>query len=398
MPNGHPGTQTPAQAALSARQQKHPPTYPKNTLGNDRVLALARVITLPDALETRFQNATLVYGEIGDIAPDAHTLPLRDKNHLVFLTSGMMDFLYAVGRAMAGATVLWSDQGERQNVQALNAAQIADLVAATFKQWRKFCQPSLWDMFWRNKRIEHADFAIADRVHSLSEAIVTSAELFMLAHETGHVCLDLGLASAPQANEEMRADSVGFGLYRPAAERAVRPRMAYAGAGFALRVLSALSHAGVRFSRAYPPAPERLAGLLAEMRNSCPSERYFDEVSTVMVANFDLMDDVDARIAGARMANGLATWQARVRMIGVLQAVADGQRPPTEFAGMFALTAGEGPGTNLADVAAALRRYYLLGEGGERYPGGAASASMAAALPGCIAHLPQDHQSLFAKQ
>ncbi len=394
MPTGPTCTLTPAQAQLAERQRKHPPSYPRNSLGNDRALALARVLVLPEALETRFRAGSLVYGEVGDMIPDAHTLPLRDDNFVVLLTSGMMDFLYAVGRAMAGATVLWSEQGERQNAQALDTAHITELVAGTFKQWHKFCQPSLWDLFWRSKRIEHPDFAIGERVRSLTEAMVTSAELYMLAHETGHVLLDLGLTSAPQANEEMRADAVGFGLYLPVAQAAVRPRMAYAGAGFALRVLSALSHAGVRFSRAYPPAPERLAGLLAVMRQSCPSDGYFDEVSTVMVANFGLMDAVDALIVPGSMPNPLATWQARVSMIAVLQAVAERERPPSEFAEMFKLTAEEEPAADLADVAAVLCRYYQAGDGAG-YVSDAVGAAMSASLADCIQSLPQAHRRLF---
>ena len=277
----------------------------------------------------------------------------------------------------------------------LTMGEIVVLTAKVFKEWRQHCQPGLGDLFKRARRIEHATFPVADAARRTNETLITSAELFMLAHEMGHVMLDSGLAQSPLSNEELRADQIGLSLYLPAAIAQAKTRTAFAGAAFAVRVTGALANAGASFSKVYPPATDRLKVLLEEMRSICPSDQYFDEASTVMVSQLDFMDAIDHRIAPMRQPNPLAAWQTRVRLIAVLQAVADQQRPASEFTNMVALAARDEPPADLAATAATLRRYYAPEPSGPGYLAEPERLSMVAALVDAVGALGADLRKVF---
>ena len=149
---------TPAEAALQSAQTRQPPLYPKNTHGRDRVQALAGLLEWPDALQQRRDDGRIALGEIGDWQPDARTYGVDEQNYVIEVTSGYMDFLYALGRAMAGASVVYGRDGSVKNAQGLSASNVADLAAQTLNEWQKHFQPRLLDLFWKEKRIQHARF------------------------------------------------------------------------------------------------------------------------------------------------------------------------------------------------------------------------------------------------
>lgn len=348
---------TKAELELQVQQARRPAAYPLNSKGFDRVRALAGVLQLPDVMLERFRRGALVFGEIGDFLPDARTRRFDDGSFLVVMTSGMMDFLYAVGRAMSGASVMWKD-GAPLNRAALPPADIAGLLARIFMQWRKHCQPSLWDALWRQRRIEYSKFEVFHEAQERAEVLVTNAELFILAHELGHVGLELGFPSPDIQNDELKADTVGFLLFFPTVVPLFATRMALASAAFAVRVMDSLTTVGVEFSQQYPKPPIRLKTLLALMRAHLPSEQYFDEAATLMVAHLDMMDAMDDLIGNARKENELAQWQSEVSVLAALIAEAQNEAAPGAFAKQFELHAKVRSEAQMRSIAEKLLRYY----------------------------------------
>lgn len=353
------------------------------------------MLTLPDALEQRFNNGTLVFGEVGKDEPDARTYQLADGNFVVVMTSGMMDFMYAVGRAMSGLAIVWSDSGEPMNVQALDMPDIVSLTADVFKKWRKHCQPGLMELFRDAQRIEHGTFAVTEHVRKIHETLVTSSELFMLAHEIGHVMLDDGLANSSLTNEELRADQIGLSLYLPAAIKQTNRRMAFAGAAFLVRVFGSLGYAGATFSRAYPGTTERLKVLLKGLRSYCPSDQFFDEASTMMVSQLDFMDAIDRQLGQNIPVNPLAAWQTRVRLIAVLQAVAEDQMPISEFVEKFAAAAHDHGDAEVQSIGKNLRSYYDPTGKSQSQLSMSVWLPMCVALIECVDAMDSDHRKYF---
>ncbi len=395
---------TPAHAHLTERQRLRPPAYPLNSIGADRARALCGVLSggLPQPLQDFLRDGVLTVGEIGSYKPDIRTFALASRNFVIEVNSGLMDFYYAVGRAIAGTFVVYSTSDIRHptsdkpdNRQALQVADVSALIAQTFTQWRTYSRPTLWDRLSQEQRIQHASFPIADAVRAPTEMLVTSAELFMLAHELGHVAIDGKIRPPTHDSEERSADALGLEFYLPAAEAVVGRRTTYAGAAFAIRVTGGLARAGVKFSRTYPTPAERLGDLRAALRNACPSQQYFDEVATIMVAYLDLMDDVDDRI-NARTASQFGdAWQTRVRLIAMLEEIAKGRSTQNVFVANWVGDPGKLPPEAMADIAATLIRYYVGPPTAESYVHEPLRAKMGEALMACVSLIPEPLTAAF---
>jgi hypothetical protein len=387
---------TPAETALQAAKAVKPPLYPLNKRGHDRVEALANLLQLSEGLRQAVDEGRIAWGEIGDWKPDARCYPAAPGHYVIEVTSGYMDFLYALGRAMAGASVVYGPDGAEKNKQALTYAEIAALAASVLKDWQKHCQPGLWDLFWKEKRIAHADFPLAAPALDIAETLVTSAELFTIAHEVGHAARGLGLAPALHPNEEVAADLAGLVFYLPAAVSLLGHRSAFPGPAFAVRVIGSLSRCGVTFTEAYPPAAERLRFVLQGTRALCPSTQFFDEASTILVANMSFMDDIDRLIdPDGATATPPDEWHGLVGALAALQSLVTESLPPSTFLEMFERGLnGQKPATRRA-IAQKLRRYYGPAPPEQSFFPESLRRPMGVALDQCIALMPNDRQALF---
>jgi hypothetical protein len=254
---------------------------------------------------------------------------------------------------------MWKE-GAPLNKAALPPGKIAQLLADIFRQWRKHCQPNLWDALWRQRRIQHAKFEVFHQAHETAEILVTNAELFILAHELGHVGLDLGFPAPKIDNDELKADTVGFLLFFATVDQLFGTRMALASAAFAIRVMDSLTCVGVEFSQQYPKPPVRLKTLLALMRAHLPSEQYFEEAATLMVAHLDMMDAMDDLIGPSVRSNELEPWQSGVSLLAALLAEALNEAMPSAFVKQFELHAGLRSEAQMRSIAEKLRRYYPI--------------------------------------
>ncbi|WP_363351020.1 hypothetical protein [Methylocystis echinoides] len=347
-----------AEVQLQRLKAERPPTFPSNASGADRVQALAAVLrpNLPENFRARIDSGSVAIGEVGRPDPDAETVRFEDGSNAIIVTSGMMHFVYAVTRAMSGVATFTSN-GAPTTPQAKSVEEAVALIADVFKMWRRHCQPTLIDLWRKKGPIEHARFPVAPQILAIAEDLASSAELFMIAHELAHACFNLGLTKPRLANEETSADMLGLGFYAQPASQLVGVRTAFAGAVLAVRIIAALERSGARFSAAYPPCGARVQNMLQELRAFSPSQQFYDEASTILVAHLDMMDDVDRRLGKPDQPRLDRLWQARVRMIAVLQEIGCGRQAPGRFPEMWELTQRDLTAAEQTELAATLVRY-----------------------------------------
>jgi hypothetical protein len=295
-------------------------------------------------------------GEVARNNPDVRTLPLASENFVVLFNSGIMDFVHAVCRAMSRLTTFLGDPTEPK-AEADDAMQIvAEDVARLFEVWRRHNR-----FLSRKPRIEHATFAVPANVIELTEVLAKLSELFILAHELGHVGIDRAIAPRFSPNAELSADALGFVYYLPAAVHNANPRLAFAAAVVAVRIFAGLERVGVKFASTYPPQRERMAQmhkLLAGM-SSCP--QHYHELTTISVGYESLMDHVDDVIEGRETPGTSYPDVGRLLgfMIGALEEVAKGSLPPATFIEDLQRRSSAVPPNILHDAAARLWSFYV---------------------------------------
>ena len=266
--------------------------------------------------------------------------------------------------------------------------EVAANVATVFKEWAK---RNRWWSRWCRGRITYPDFAVTKSLWQLAENMATTAELFMIAHELGHVAIDSGMYSDVKENNELNADALGMKLFYPAADKNVGPRMTFAGAIFAVRIFSGLERLGARFSDAYPPQQERIKLLNSVMLSRSLSEQYFVELSTLAVAYQDLMDDVELNLGADYQPPD--SGRLLGRLIAELMAVARGRARREALIHSFIRMATMYP-RDVSLIAARLVQYYIS-------KSGLAGVSpdlrdqMGATLIGVMGELPNDFRESF---
>jgi hypothetical protein len=336
-------------------------------------------------------SGLLAIGEIGERAPDVRTVPIDGSGFAIEFTSGMMDFVYAVVRALAGSTIRYNTTGA-QNEAPLELSAVATHVAQTFKQWARHTR---WPWLWG--RIDHPRFPVTDRVRELTEALSTVTELFMLSHELGHVAIHMGLYPSLPKHAEEDADSCGLLCFLPAAEKAVGLRLAIFGAVFAVRIFAGLERLGVRFSSRYPPQIRRVALLRAAIRSRCPTEQHFHEASTLMVAYQDMMDDVETIIDKDKHSVAPPPDGERilVRLIAELEEVGRGRQKQETLREHLIEVATLVPTEMMRQVAETLALFYMSEASGPTYLPRDIRGRMGMQLAGLIPHLPDPLKRMF---
>jgi hypothetical protein len=309
---------TPAQQYLLERQRRYPPRYLKIS-GLDRVKNLYEILRpeLPVELTTMVSSGTIAIGEVGHNVPDVRLIPINSGNFVIEFTSGMMDFQYGVARALAGL-----DQSNAGlNAQPQTVVSVASVVEHLLRQWARYTR---WHWLWPWRRIKVADFLIAREVQNWIEMIVTMQELFLLAHELGHVALDIGLVKLTSDNNEVDADRCGLEFLIPAVEKHWHKRIVYAGPIISIRILAALEGLGVEFSEQYPLQTKRLELLREQIFNICPTKHYYYEVSTIMVSYQDMFDDIERHINPTSQPALPDAERVLIRLVAELEEVARG--------------------------------------------------------------------------
>jgi hypothetical protein len=282
--------------------------------------------------------------------------------------SGQMDFYYAISRAAHGVAQIHDATGKPINDMALPMNEAMRLITETLRDWRKHCQPSVGEQVhaWfgsdpSKERISAAGFALPEKIRVLTERLTTSAELFMMAHEFGHVTLGCGAAVPLSDREEADADQIGLDIYLPAGKAQFDTRTTLAGMAFAIRVTASLLEVGAKFSHAYDPPEERLAKLLATLKSHAASEAYHDESATILVNYLDELDYADQYRRGGpiKRSAAMSEWQGRVRLIAVLEETVRSGAGYGAFEALCTVTAQTVSPAALEKIGSCLIQYYI---------------------------------------
>lgn len=324
--------------------------FPPPANDGERVSLLYAALkpVLPPALNALTDRDDLVVAEIGEIHPDVRTF-FPDGGYAVTFTSGMLAYTELVAKICA-ATFVEGASG----APALSLDEVKTLLTSVMQTYVKQTRA-----IWRKPQFEQQDIPVSGAAATFRDGLLDCARLFMLAHELGHVTMEAKIRppAAPE-EDEVAADAIGleFALSAGAAKHSVR--LAIAGAGLAIRLFVSLERFGVRFGSVYPPQAQRLAELEAASRKLLESDQLADELSTVMVAILDLMDDLDNRIAANVFEMRYTESRARIGLLARSIEVASGNLTPEAFVEMLKPYAEDLTPAELGRVLDTLCKYY----------------------------------------
>jgi hypothetical protein len=374
---------TAATEYLAKRQTKYPVSSDRPG-GLDRAWSLYQDLTagLPPTLCTYASDGAVAVGELGRNAPDVRMVPTGDGAVIEF-TSGMIDFIDAVVRTLAGNMVKVTSSGP-ENAASLSLSEVALHTAALFREWK---WPNQW--IWAIRRIAAPKFSMGKNVQRTVHDIATHALRFLLAHELGHVALERGLLPQPNENVELAADTIGFGFLLRAGERhGMDPTITFAAAVLAVRICAGLEHVGVRFSGDYPKQQKRVENLHSVMRSACPGVQYFHEIARIAVAYQDQMDDVDRALDKRLQAAPLDAERVLVRLVAELLDVALGRLSPGRFEADVVALSERAPRGVIPEALQTLHRYYVDSPTEDTFIDADTKATMGRALVEITAALP----------
>lgn len=142
-------------------------------LNVDRATLLLSTLkaALPDDLIRKIDAGDIAVGEIGATAPGAFVERIDPEGYLIEMNSGLFEFIYRMARPVAAAVFRTMD-GATQGIERSALARI------------------LAEIMWWHERLG-TSFGPAYEVTrdhiSLANRLAINAELFLLAHELGHV-------------------------------------------------------------------------------------------------------------------------------------------------------------------------------------------------------------------
>lgn len=342
---------TPAASYLADRQRQHSPGP------RDRARELYQVLDpyLPQQLRALVDEGAVAIGAIGTTFPFILTTPIPPNGHVIEFSTGLMMFVYAVSRALAGGTNVIT-RSEAVQSGTLTVEGVAPRIAKTFRTWKRHHQWPWRYLPFGRPRIDKYDFPLTKASHPLAEDLAIRAEAFMLAHELGHVLIDGKLAPADERDEETRADDIGFRLFLPTEHS----RTGVAAAVWAIRILAGLQRSGFRFADEYPSPERRMDALFHVLRTLGPSDRYADESSTIAVAHASYIDAAERILYGEGAVPPRDERQTRITMLAILEEIVLGGISPAQGATDLAATArAVGPQVRRAAFDT-LVRYYCV--------------------------------------
>jgi len=382
---------------LAKLRKAYPPRF-VDSRGVDRVQRLYQSLApvLPPQIRDLCSNGLLAIGEVGRSTPDVEKISFKDGSSMIEFTSGMMDFLDAFARVLSGRFVRDTVSGPR-NQPALSPDEVAQQIEDLFIQWKVQWK---WYERWFHKsgRIRSPKFDTPDDVRSWTNDIVSIAELFILAHEIGHIVLDKGILLPLTANAEKNADTIGMILVTKLPSIG-REDLAFrfAGAVLAIRIIVGLEKVGVLFSGAYPHQDERLTSISAYMLSICPSRQYFHEISRIAVAYQDMMDTVEGKIVKPPDLVRADTERIIVRLIAQLLQVAQSRVGKEKLITDIFRIAEQTPVDVMRQVGDTLHKYYVAAPLDESFIDQDMKKKMGALILEVLSELPEQVRMMLTR-
>jgi hypothetical protein len=285
--------------------------------GADRASQIKTLIKpelLPE-INRRLFAGTLAIGEVGLAAPTAVTTRLDDSSFVVQLHSGLMQLIYLMTRTLHSSSTDHGPGGV--TAPALTHEQLVKKIAQIFLDWRdgKLSSKSAFD--------QHLSMPIHPQIQAIAHQLAVNADIFVLAHELGHVIMDGGdrdkhAAPAQWTADEAYADWIAVRIAF-AAGRRLGLRMMYAGMLQAVRVFSFLERLGVKFAGPHLPPGQRLIVVKQMTREQCTHDIEFTHVSTIALSYDELLEGVENVLMGLPVATTQTVERVRVRLWAILE-------------------------------------------------------------------------------
>ena len=270
---------------IRRRQLEHPPVYYPKDGGQHLLVALGR--RLPPGPRDLLATGVVAGGEVGDMIADTLMQEIPGKKYVIEIFSGMIRLFYSCSRVLGALSTDHQSDGSIVKPSMTNEDG-AHLLSTLFHDYSKTGVPLAQSFYIHPEQIKIADMFSRE------------AEVFMLAHETGHAWMrtsNYSRAAGRESDEEIRADSLAIEWFirdLPESAPGLSPRLMYAGAELALRIFSCMERIGIKFRTDHPPAGTRLESLRTVARAACKSEANYMSLSTIGMAYDQLWDHVEA--------------------------------------------------------------------------------------------------------
>ncbi len=295
---------------LVSLQRQHPPQNPSR----DRAKFILDFLMprLPAELKRQFQNQTIACAEIGKPTPNAVMKSLPPHGYAIEVWTGLERFLYRVAKAVATQIRVF-DPGTAPVEPTLEFHETVAILRAVFQ-----------NMIQYGVSGGPSGYPIKKAQVEIAAGLTDHAEAFVFAHEIGHVTIKQNRASALQSGiramspeEESTADFLAL-TYVLGIEGTPpqSPRMAYAGAEFAVRVFRCLGALGFRFEESHPLPSARLEAMRLSAQALFPQDHR--EVTTIAFAFDELLEAVERAVTQVA---GPPIWETPQRIVSQLSVI-----------------------------------------------------------------------------
>ena len=234
--------------------------------GRDHFQSLANELSpkLSPELRTLFTNGNIAVGTIGLDDFGAYTQAVEGGHAIVF-HRGLIKFIYRIARILSTRVNVMDKERDSPDLP-----ETARLIAEAF--------------WWLQEtgRAFGPDYPVTPEQLHFANLLALDAETFLLAHELGHVVVDLRPDSEQRFGSayeiEHAADLIGLSfaleLNSDEPKDTFRFPMQYAGAEFVLQIFDVLSQLGFSISDSHPAAANRIIYMRTFMQSKCNDEAW----------------------------------------------------------------------------------------------------------------------------
>ncbi len=258
---------------LEALRDTLSPRQAASVLGTvDRAEVLLKALGpgLPEELRSAVADRRVIVGEVGLPTPVAYVDRAAGNGFLVVMHSGLFEFLYRIARPLSAA-IFRTQEDEDRGIETPDFARI------------------VCEIFWWQQRTGTSfgpEYDVTDDQKKLANVLAHHAEMFLLAHELGHVFV--ALMSPPESidgqEEEHAADLVALRVLMSAQADVVKRQggfwlsLVYAGVELALQIWDVMERLGIPFvDSVHPPARARLDLLRSGFREHFAAQAHFEQ-------------------------------------------------------------------------------------------------------------------------
>jgi len=159
---------------------------------------------LPQSISDLFSMDKAVVGQLGIPTPDAYTKRIGDNGYAIIIHSGLPRFIYEVSRIIFANSNIWHNGGIIQKATASKEESI-EIISSIYFEFMKKGKVGIKD-----------DYQISREQVNWASDNATRAEMFVLAHEIGHISIwqQNGTNKPVSLQDELDADKNGL-YFRP---------------------------------------------------------------------------------------------------------------------------------------------------------------------------------------